>query len=49
VLGAVGLTGVIVGAALLAGLLMGAAIIFFKRRRDAVTPPTDPGHARLRL
>jgi hypothetical protein len=49
VLGAVGLTGAIMGAALLVGLLVGATIVFLKRRRDAEAPPTDAGHARLRL
>jgi hypothetical protein len=48
VLGAVGLTGAIMIAALVAGLLVGAVIIWVKRRRDASAPPTDPGHARLR-
>ena len=49
VVAAVGLTGVIMLLALLAGLLVGGTIIFLKRRRDAVAPPTDPGHARLRI
>jgi hypothetical protein len=49
VLGAVGLTGVIMGLALLAGLLVGGLFIWYKRSRDASAPPTDPGHARLRI
>jgi hypothetical protein len=49
VLGAMGLSGVIMLAAAAVGLLVGAVVIFIKRRRDAVAPPTDPGHARLRI
>ena len=49
VVSAFGLTGVIMVLALLAGLLVGAAFIWFKRRQDAEAPPTDPGHAKLRL
>jgi hypothetical protein len=49
ILGAVGLTGAIMLAAALVGLLAGALVIWFKRRRDAKAPPTDPGHARLRI
>ena len=49
VLNAVGLTGVIMILALLAGLLVGAGFIWFRRTRDASAPPTDPGHARLRI
>ena len=49
VLGAVGLTGVIMLLALLAGLLVGGLIIWVKRRADAEKPPTDPGHATLRI
>lgn len=49
VVSAVGLTGVIMILALLAGLIVGAVFIWFKRRQDAVAPPTDPGHAKLRL
>ena len=48
VIAAVGLTGVIMILALVAGLLVGGAFIWLKRRGDAVAPPTDPGHARLR-
>ena len=49
ILGAVGFTGVTMIAALLTGLLVGAIVIFIKRRRDASAPPTDPGHAKLRI
>ncbi len=49
VLGAVGLVGVIMLVAAITGLLVGAVVIFIKRRRDAVAPPTDPGHAKLRI
>jgi hypothetical protein len=49
VVSAVGLTGVIMILALLAGLTVGAVFIWFKRRQDAAAPPTDPGHARLRM
>lgn len=49
VLGAVGLVGVIMLVAAVTGLLVGAIVIFIKRRRDAVAPPTDPGHAKLRI
>jgi hypothetical protein len=49
VVAAIGLTGVIMLLALLAGFLVGGTIIFVKRRRDAAAPPTDPGHARLRI
>jgi hypothetical protein len=49
VLGAAGFTGVIMAIALATGLLVGAIVIYIKRRRDAVAPPTDPGHARLRI
>lgn len=46
---AVGLTGAIMLLALAVGLLVGAVFIFIRRSRDAAAPPTDPGHARLRL
>jgi hypothetical protein len=48
VLGAIGLTGVIMICALAAGLLVGGVFIWIKRMRDASAPPTDPGHSRLR-
>ena len=49
IMSAVGFIGIMMIAALVAGLLVGAIVIFIKRRRDAVAPPTDPGHARLRI
>ncbi len=49
VIGAVGLMGVIMMLALLAGVLVGGIFIFLRRRRDAASPPTDPGRAGLRL
>jgi len=49
VIAAVGLTGAIMLLALAAGLLAGGIIIWLKRRADAAAPPTDPGHARLRI
>jgi hypothetical protein len=48
VLGAIGLTGVIMICALVAGLVVGGLFIWVKRMRDASAPPTDPGHSRLR-
>jgi hypothetical protein len=48
VLGAIGLTGVIMLCALVAGLIVGGVFIWIKRSRDASAPPTDPGHSRLR-
>ena len=49
VLGAVSMVGIIMAVAAATGLLVGAVVIFIKRRRDAVAPPTDPGHAKLRI
>ena len=49
VLGAMGMVGIIMAVAAATGLLVGAVVIFIKRRRDAVAPPTDPGHAKLRI
>jgi hypothetical protein len=49
VLGAFGMVGLIMLAALAMGLLVGAVVIFIKRRRDKVAGPTDPGHAKLRI
>jgi hypothetical protein len=46
---AVGFTGVVMLLAVLTGAVLGGIIIFFKRRADATAPPTDPGHARLRI
>ena len=48
VLGAVGLTGVIMLCALVAGAIVGGIFIWIRRSRDAAAPPTDPGHSRLR-
>ena len=47
-LSALGLVGVIVLAAFIVGGLIGAFVIWRKRRQDAVAPPIDPGHQRLR-
>ena len=49
VLGAVGMVGIIMAIAAVTGILVGVVVIFIKRRRDAVAPPTDPGHAKLRI
>ncbi len=49
VLGAMGMVGIIMAVAAATGILVGAVVIFIKRRRDAVAPPTDPGHAKLRI
>ena len=49
VLGAAGMVGIIMAIAAVTGILIGAVVIFIKRRRDAVAPPTDPGHAKLRI
>ena len=48
VLGAIGLVGTVMIAALVAGLLIGIGVVMIKRSRDAVAGPTDPGHAKLR-
>lgn len=49
VLGAVGLTGVIILCALAAGAIAGAIFIWVKRAREAQAPPTDPGHSHLQV
>jgi hypothetical protein len=49
IVGAIGLTGVIMLLALLVGLVVGALFIAIKRRRDAHAPMTDPGDSTLRL
>jgi hypothetical protein len=49
VLGAMGMSGLIMLAALAMGLLVGGIVILIKRRRDKVAGPTDPGHAKLRI
>ena len=48
-LSALGLVGVILLAAFIVGGLIGAFVIWKKKREDAVAPPTDPGHQRLRI
>jgi hypothetical protein len=48
-LSAVGLVGVILLAAFIVGGLVGGVVVWRKRRADAVAPPTDPGHQRLRI
>ena len=48
VLGAVGLTGLIMIAALIAGLLIGLGFVFFKKMRER-SDKTGPGHATLRI
>jgi uncharacterized iron-regulated membrane protein len=45
---ALGLVGVILLAAFVVGVIIGVVIIWRKRREDAVAPPNDPGHRRLR-
>jgi hypothetical protein len=47
-LSALGLVGVIVLAAFIVGGVIGAVIIWRKKRQDALAPPIDPGHQRLR-
>jgi hypothetical protein len=49
VLGAVGLTGVIMLLAAFVGLVVGGLFILYKRRKDSSAPPSDPGHARFRI
>ena len=49
ILGAAGLTGVIMLAAAVAGLLVGGGFIWLRRKRDTEAGPTDPGHVRLRI
>jgi hypothetical protein len=47
-LSALGLVGIIVVGAFVVGGLIGAVIIWRKKRQDAIAPPLDPGHQRLR-
>jgi hypothetical protein len=47
-LSALGLVGIIVLAAFIVGGVIGAVIIWRKKRADAIAPPLDPGHQRLR-
>jgi uncharacterized membrane protein YqhA len=48
-LSAVALVGVILLASLLVGVAVGGIFIFLKKRFNLWAPPTDPGHARLRI
>ena len=48
-LSAVALVGVILLASLLVGVLVGGIFIYLKKRFNLWAPPTDPGHARLRI
>jgi hypothetical protein len=49
IVGAFGLTAVIMLSALLAGAIVGAIFIWIRRARDANTSPGDLGSSRLRL
>jgi hypothetical protein len=49
ILGAFGFAGVVMLLATTVGLLVGGLIIYRKKRDDATAPPTDPGHANLRI
>jgi hypothetical protein len=49
IVGAFGLTGVIMLSALVAGVLVGAIFIWIKHARDANTSLNDSGSSRLRL
>ena len=48
-LSAVVLVGVILLASLLVGVAVGGIFIYLKKRFNLWAPPTDPGHARLRI
>jgi len=48
-LSAVALVGVILLASLLVGVVVGGIFIYLKKRFNLWAPPTDPGHARLRI
>ena len=48
-LSAVVLVGVILAASVIVGILVGATFIYLKKRYNLWAPPTDPGHARLRI
>jgi hypothetical protein len=48
-LSAVVLVGVILLASAIVGVLVGGLFIFLKKRFNLWAPPTDPGHARLRI
>ena len=48
VLGAVGLTGTVMIAALSVGLIVGGLFVFYRKSREGATPRnTNPGHAIL--
>jgi hypothetical protein len=49
IVGAFGLTGVIMLSALVAGAIVGAIFIWINRIRDAAAPPSDREHSRLRM
>ena len=49
IVGAFGVTGVIMLSALVAGVVVGAIFIWIKRIRDAATPPADRDDSRLRI
>jgi hypothetical protein len=49
IVGAFGLTGVIMLSALVAGAIVGAIFIWINRVRDAAAPPADREHSRLRM
>ena len=48
-LSAVVLVGVILLASLMVGVIVGGIFIYLKKRFNLWAPPTDPGHARLRI
>ena len=48
-LSAVVLVGVILAASAIVGVLVGGVFIYLKKRFNWGAPPTDPGHARLRI
>ncbi len=48
-LSAVVLVLVIFGSAMLVGVVVGGFFIYLKKRFNWGAPPTDPGHARLRI
>ena len=48
-LSAVALVGVILLASLIVGIVVGGIFIYLKKRFNLWAPPTDPGHARLRI
>ena len=47
IIGAVGVTGIIMTLAAVVGLMVGGVIIYLKKRNEARTPSGDTGHARL--